>query len=320
MRFITNTPRLLGAITAMLLAFGQPAFAGEPLQPLPPAAKIHPDKTALGKRLFHDPQLSADNSISCASCHNLETGGVDGIPRSIGIGGQMGGVNAPTVYNSCFNFKQFWDGRAGSLEEQAAGPVHNPIEMGSDWTQVIAKLRQDSTYVAAFNALYPDGIQGRNIQDAIAAFERILVTPSRFDRYLHGDETAITENEKKGYVLFKSYGCTACHQGINVGGNMFQKLGFFGDYFKDRGKTTPADQGRFNVTGKEKDRHRFKVPSLRNAALTAPYFHHGEVDTLDQAVDLMSRYQLGRKIPPKDKRLIVEFLHALTGADLEQTP
>lgn len=291
-----------------------PGPNAEPITPLPESVPLDARKVALGDRLFHDPRLSRDDSVACASCHALDKGGVDGRQRSIGIGGQTVAVNAPTVFNSGFNFKQFWDGRAESLEDQIDGPLNHPKEMGSSWPEVIGKLKNDAAYVSAFANIYPDGIQEKNIKDAIATFERALVTPnSRFDQYLKGDRNAMTADELKGYRLFKSYGCIACHQGVNIGANMFERLGVMGDYFKDRGEIAQADLGRFNVTKNEEDKHMFKVPSLRNVALTAPYFHDGSAATLEQAVTIMGKYQLGVAIPLSDVALIVAFLKTLTG-------
>lgn len=252
--------------------------------------------------------------MACAGCHELSKGGGDALRHSVGIDGQRGDVNAPTVFNSGFNFRQFWNGRAESLEDQIDGPVHNPKELGSIWPEIIAKLKQDPEYAAEFSALYRDGIQSGNIKDAIATFERSLITPnSRFDQHLRGDRNALTQDEIKGYQLFKSYGCIACHQGVNVGGNLYERLGVMRDYFKERGNIAPADLGRFAVTGKPEDRHVFKVPSLRNVAVTAPYFHDGSLTTLKQVVVIMGEYQLGISIPPGDVALIVRFLHTLTG-------
>lgn len=288
----------------------------EPIQPLP----LHqPDLDLklvdLGDRLFHDTRLSQDGTISCASCHVLSTGGTDRLPVSVGVGGIKGGINAPTVYNSGFNFAQFWDGRADTLEEQAAGPVHNPIEMNSNWHEAIGKLQRDPDMVMSFEALFDDGITPQNIVAAIAEFERSLVTSnSRFDRWLRGDDNALTDFELSGYRLFKSYGCISCHQGVNVGGNLYAYMGAMGDYFKDRNKViTTADLGRFNVTGREEDKHFFKVPSLRLAAINPPYFHDASVETLTEAVQVMGRYQLGRDIPDSDVKAIVAFLNTLVG-------
>lgn len=292
----------------------------EPIRPIPLTVSVNPHKAALGKKLFHEPRLSGDNSVSCASCHDLALGGTDQRKRSIGVNGAMGIINTPTVFNSAGNFRQFWDGRAATLEEQVEGPIHERIEMGSSWQKVIPALRAIPEYAEAFKALYPDGIQPATVKDAIAEFERTLTTPnSRFDKFLRGDDNALTADEKEGYRKFKSYGCVSCHQGVNVGGNMFATLGAMDDYFQERGEVTKSDFGRFNVTGKEEDRFVFKVPSLRNVALTPPYFHDGSAKTLERAVVIMGRYQLGRHIPREEVDLIVKFLETLTG-DYEGKP
>lgn len=287
----------------------------EAIKPLPLEQELNFKLVALGDRLFHSTRLSQDNSISCASCHQLSMGGTDRLPRSVGVGGVKGGIKAPTVYNSGFNFVQFWDGRANTLEQQAAGPVHNPIEMASNWPEVLNKLQADPTMVDAFTELFPEGISQQAIVKAIAEFERSLVTAnSPFDRWLRGDDDAINAFQLRGYELFKSYGCISCHQGRNVGGNLFAYMGAMGDYFADRGrKITEADLGRFNVTKKVEDKHFFKVPSLRLAAINSPYFHDGSVETLSEAVRIMGRYQLGRDIPPDEIDAIVTFLHSLVG-------
>lgn len=303
---------------SMPLESAIPATTDEPLSALPRTIALDSHKVALGNLLFHDKRLSHDDSVACASCHVLAKGGVDGSVRSVGIGGRVAAVNTPTVLNSSFNFKQFWDGRADTLEQQIDGPVQHPDELGSDWLEIIAKLRREADYSKQFEALYPDGIQAANIKDAIATFERSLITPnSRFDRFLRGDAQALAAEESEGFRLFKSYGCVACHQGANVGGNMFAKFGVMRDYFKDRGNMTQADLGRFRVTGDPLHKHVFKVPSLRNVAQTAPYFHDGSAATLELAVDIMGRYQLGVTIPPHDVALIVAFLRTLSG---EYTP
>lgn len=290
------------------------AFHGsEPLMPLPATGPLPAVRVALGERLFRDKRLSADNTVACVSCHDLERGGVDGQPVSTGIGGARGGINAPTVFNAGFNFVQFWDGRAATLEEQAAGPIHNPLEMASNWDQVLAKLRADPDYPEHFAASYRDGLTAANIADAIATFERSLVTPNApFDRYLRGEAGALSAEAQEGYRRFKAYGCTSCHQGAHVGGNLFQRFGVLRDYFAGR-RVTRDDLGRYNVTGREEDRHVFKVPSLRNVALTAPYFHDASAATLDEAIAVMGRFQLGRELSVEDRRLIAAFLHSLTG-------
>lgn len=296
-------------------------LAMEATPPVPNIRLLDNRKIALGRKLFHDKRLSADDTIACSHCHNLDAGGVDGLVHSVGIGGAQGGINAPTVFNSGFNFVQFWDGRAATLEDQIDGPVNNPLEMGANWKQVVEKLGRDGQYLEQFHALYSDGITPTNIKDAIATFERSLSTPdSRFDSFLNGDVQALAAREQKGYELFRRYGCVACHQGVNLGGNMYQQMGLMGDYFGDRGNPTQADLGRFNVTGDPADRHYFKVPTLRNIALTAPYFHDGSAKTLEQAVTVMAKYQLGRKMPEEDVQAIVAFLGSLTGHSAEHQP
>lgn len=285
-----------------------------PIQPIPVAYTLNQDKVALGEMLFNDPRLSHDNTISCATCHVLSMGGTDQRVYSLGSSGSLGDVNSPTVFNSGLNFRQFWDGRAETLEDQVEGPVHHPKEMASNWPEVVSKLRRDNSYVERFQKLYPNGIQSHNIKDAIATYERSLITPnSRFDKYLRGDQGAITGEEKAGYALFRTYGCASCHQGRNVGGNMYQTFGITADYFADRGGASKVDLGRFNVTGDESDVHTFRVPSLRLAVLTPPYLHDGSAQTLEEAIDIMGKYQLGRAIPPEDRRLIIQFLYTLPG-------
>ena len=288
-------------------------FSPSQIRPLPLEHNENLEKAALGESLFQDPRLSTDNTISCAVCHNLNQGGTDNRTTSIGVAGSTGEANAPTVFNSSFNFVQFWDGRAPTLEHQVSGPIHNPIEMASNWQEVLSKLERDEKYHSAFTTLYPDGMTPENISDAIATFERTLITPNaRFDHYLRGDSAALTENEKAGYLRFKEYGCSSCHQGINIGGNMYQRFGIMGNYFKNK-KVKQVGLGRFNITNKEDDRHVFKVPSLRNVAVTAPYFHDGSIATIEEAVAIMGKYQLGRKLSDEDIRLITLFLSSLTG-------
>jgi cytochrome c peroxidase len=290
------------------------AASREPLEALPEPAKVDPNVAALGRRLFHEPRLSSDGKIACSSCHDLAKGGVDGRALSVGEDGKFGVVNAPTVYNAALNFVQFWDGRAATLEEQIGFPVTNPAEMGATWSRVLDVLRADPGYAAAFTASFPDGVSEPNVRRAIADFERTLLTRgSPFDRYLLGDEHALSPEARAGYETFKSVGCIACHQGRNVGGNMFQRFGVLGDYFKDRGHVTLADYGRYNVTHVEADRFVFRVPSLRNVERTAPYFHDGSAATLNQAVQVMARYQLGRKLADNQVSSIIAFLKSLSG-------
>ena len=312
--FVWNHSQMRQVRHVPALETAEASWSNEPIQPIPLSIELDEKKVALGERLFHDVRLSRNNTISCASCHSLGTGGSDRLTRSVGIDGSSGKINAPTIFNSGFNFKQFWDGRSDTLEDQIDGPTHASFEMGSNWPEIIDKLSRSPDYVTAFDESYANGIKSDTIKAALATFERSLFTPnSRFDRFLRGNTSSLTSEEKEGYRLFKSYGCASCHQGVNAGGNIFQKVGVMGDYFADRGNVTKADFGRFNSTGDRADVHVFKVPSLRNVALTPPYFHDGSVTSLEDAVKVMSRYQLGRRLPPEDVARIVAFLKTLTG-------
>lgn len=301
------------AVEIMQAAKSSAALAiNSPIHPIPQSVELNKEKVALGERLFHDKRFSHDNSMACVTCHIFKKGGTDNLAHSLKTDGKPTPTNTLTIFNSTLNFRLHWNGEFSRFEDQIDKVLNTVLR--STWEEVIAKLKKDSTYAAEFSKIYDDGIQIHTIKNAIATYERSLITPnSRFDRYLRGDQQAITENEKHGYMLFKSYGCVACHQGINVGGNMYQKFGVMNNYFKDRGNITPADFGLFNITHNEEDRHRFRVASLRNVALTAPYFHDGSARTLKDAVKVMARYQLGRPIPHKDIDHIVAFLHTLTG-------
>jgi cytochrome c peroxidase len=290
-------------------------FANEPLQPLMDSLPTNHEKVVLGYDLYHDMRLSADTTVSCATCHALETGGVDRLRYSKGIKGQFGGVNAPTVYNSALNFAQFWDGRAADLQAQAAGPPLNPVEMGyKSFDEICSVLSGDKIFVGKFTKVYPDGLNEKNITDAIAEFEKTLLTPSRFDKYLKGDKTALTDAEIIGYETFKSSKCATCHVGVNIGGQSYEYFGIKDNYFDYRGTgLTDGDNGRFAVTGEESDRHKFKTPTLRNVMITYPYLHDGSVNSIDSAIALMSEYQGGKKVSAEDTKKIVDFLNALTG-------
>ena len=289
---------------------------GSMILPIPVLSKeeLQSGKVLLGGKLFHDPRLSGDGAISCASCHDLSRSGADGRVIAVGAGNALGEFNTPTVFNAVFNFRQFWDGRADTLAAQVSGPLTNIAEMASSWIIAVRRVSEDSEYRKAFKREYEGEISERTISDAIARFVATLHTPDApFDRFLNGDATAISDEAREGYRRFIDFGCISCHQGINVGGNFFQRFGVMGDYFADRGNPTKADQGRYNVTGLEEDRYVFKVPGLRNVAVTAPYFHDGSADTLDKAIEIMARYQLERELSEEDRRLIAAFLESLTG-------
>ena len=290
--------------------------AAEPVRPIDQVLDVDQAKAALGSALFHDTRLSVDNTVSCASCHALETAGVDNHQYSHGVDDQLGGVNAPTVYNAVYNFVQFWDGRAKTLADQAAGPPLNPIEMASEsFDQIIAKFNADKKFAKEFKAVYPDGFTQANITDAIEEFERTLITPdSRFDKWLRGDDSAITPDELAGYELFKTYNCATCHVGPNLGGQSYELMGLRRHYFADRGmELTHEDNGRYKETQEERDRHRFKVPGLRNVEHTWPYYHDGTRHTLEEAVLDMGKYQSGVDLTEAEVDLITAFLLTLTG-------
>ncbi|MEG2140620.1 MAG: cytochrome c peroxidase [Bilophila sp.] len=292
-----------------------PDKANEPLQPLPKAIPFDAKKAALGEQLFNDKRLSGDSTLGCVACHGLDKGGTDNSRFAEGIRKQFGDINAPTVFNAAFNVKQFWNGRAADLQEQAGGPPLNPIEMGSkDWKEIIGRLAQDTAFTAAFKAVYPDGWTDKNITGAIAEYEKTLLTPnSRFDQWLMGKENALNAQEIEGYQRFKSYRCASCHVGKSVGGQSFEYMDLKADYFAQRGNPLGSDEGRKAFTGKAEDLHRFKVPNLRNIELTAPYLHDGTVTTLDEAVRIMGVYLSGMEVPENDRALIVSFMRTLTG-------
>jgi cytochrome c peroxidase len=284
--------------------------------PLPDAVEnpknpLSEGKIKLGRMLYYEPRLSRSQQVSCNTCHLLDQYGADGEPVSTGHNGLKGKRNAPTVYNAAGHFVQFWDGRAADVEQQAKGPVTNPVEMAmSSESTVIAVLKSMPEYVAAFHQAFPgqaDPVTFDNMAAAIGAFERKLVTPSRWDRFLKGDANALTAAEKEGFNKFVEAGCAACHNGAYVGGMLYQKIGVVKPWSQD------SDPGRFGVTKQESERGVFKVPSLRNIEKTGPYFHSGKVPQLDGAVALMAEYQTGRALSGKDIAAIVVWLHTLTG-------
>ena len=292
------------------LAATTTALAAEPIQPIKPVHNINLAQVELGKKLYFDPRLSKSGFISCNSCHNLSMGGTDNLKTSIGDHWQQGPINAPTVLNSSLNLAQFWDGRAADLKAQAGGPIANPGEMGFSHQLAVSVLESIPEYVIEFKQVFgSDTIDIDKVTAAIAEFEKTLVTPnSRFDRWLLGDADALTPTGLAGYELFKSSGCIACHNGEAVGGNSFQKMGVVEPYQAK----SPAE-GLSSVTGKDADRFKFKVPTLRNVEMTYPYFHDGEAETLTEAVDVMGRLQLGKQFSKEENSRIVAFLKSLTG-------
>lgn len=304
----------LTAVSLLLLtatAVTTNATAGQEMQPIRPVQNINLALVELGKKLYFDPRLSKSGFISCNSCHNLSMGGTDNLKTSIGHNWQQGPINSPTVLNSSMAIAQFWDGRAANLKEQAGGPIANPGEMAFTHTLAVDVLNSIPQYVTEFKQAFgaDTDISIDQVTDAIAEFEKTLVTPnSRFDQFLLGNRDAMTADEQAGYKLFKGSGCGACHNGPAMGGTSFQKMGIVEPY-----KATSPAEGLYAVTGKDADRFKFKVPTLRNVELTYPYFHDGEAETLTEAVDIMGRLQLGQKYTDEENAQIVAFLKTLTG-------
>lgn len=279
-------------------------------------SKDHPELVALGKKLFYDNRLSGNGTQSCNSCHNLSTFGVDNKTLSKGADGRLESRNTPTVLNASLHFSLFWDGRAASLEEQIEGPILNPHEMGmSSKEELESRLSRDPEYIALFRRAFPadtEPLNFDNLSKALGAFERTLLTPSRFDKFLLGDESALSEQEKRGLSLFVDLSCIKCHSGNTLGGNIFQKFGLVRDYWEyTQGKN--RDEGLFQLTKDPADKYVFKVPSLRNVAKTAPYFHDGSVETLEHAIAIMAKAQLGMELSSFEVNDIKAFLEALTG-------
>lgn len=284
------------------------------ITPLPTSIPYDKEKAMLGKQLYMDTSLSKDGKVSCNTCHDLKRYGVDNEIFSIGADGVLDEpFNSPTTFNSVFNFVQFWDGKAKNLAEQAKNPFINPKEMAlKDEAEVVKRVEANAKYKASFDKIYGE-ITMQNITDAIAEFEKTLITPNApFDRYLNGDENAISSQAKRGWEAFKSNGCVACHQGQNIGGTMYQKIGIFEPY------PNQENLGRYEITKIESDKMVFKVPSLRNVAKTAPYYHDGSIPTLDACVQFMAYYQLGRFLDQQTVDDIVAFLESLTGEFNEQ--
>ncbi len=309
---MSKLPSLALTATVVFGAAMLPAQAqnAEPIQPVKPATQVNLGMVELGKKLYFDPRLSKSGFISCNSCHNLSMGGTDNIPTSIGDRWQQGPINAPTVLNSSLNLAQFWDGRAADLQAQAGGPIANPGEMAFTHTLALGVLESIPAYVREFKMIFGlDKIDINQVTAAVAEFEKTLVTPnSRFDQWLLGKKDALTADELAGYKLFKESGCVACHNGVAIGGNSFQKMGLVQPY-----KASSPAEGRSAVTGKDIDRFSFKVPTLRNVELTYPYFHDGAVNTLTEAVDVMGRLQLGKNFTKEENAKVVAYLKTLTG-------
>jgi cytochrome c peroxidase len=310
---------LLAALMAAGIAFLPRLEAARPVEPppitpVPPPPEIDPAKRALGEALFNDVRLSGGDDLACASCHRLDRGGGDGRDRSLGADGQALDFNAPTILNVGLNFRFNWRGNFRNLDEQNEAVLLDPRLMNTGWDDLLAELGADQEYEARFEAVYGGKPDREAVLDALGAYQRSLVTPNApFDRYLRGERDAITEEAAQGYRLFEGLGCIACHQGTNVGGNLFQRFGIFEPPERSGAVSREADFGRYSITGDPADRYVFRVPSLRNVRLTAPYFHDGRTASLEEAVEIMGRSQLGRQLDEAEVRLIVRFLETLTG-------
>ena len=300
------------------------AYAQHALQPIPDSLATDIRKVTLGRKMYNEARVSLDGTLSCATCHVIDKGGADsrGTRTSEGINGQFGGINAPTVLNAAFNVEQFWNGRAHTLADQAAGPPVNPVEMGDQtWEQICERLKEDASLLAEFQSIYPEGITQATVTDAIAEYEKTLITPNdRLDQMLKGDENALTEEEKKGLAAFMDNSCAVCHVGKTLGGQSFETLGIYEDYYAAREQSNPDivynddDKGLAGFTGDTADLHRFKVPGLRNISKTSPYFHDGTQATIEDAVRAMFRFELGvKEAPESDVASISAFLRTLDG-------
>lgn len=323
----------INTIAAVILIFSLCAHAFESLPETVPSPANNPttkDKIELGKQLFFDPRLSLDGTVSCNSCHNVMAGGTDNRSVSIGKAGQKGGRNSPTVWNSAFHTVQFWDGRAATLEDQAKGPILNPVEMGMPSEKFTeARIRAIPGYADQFRSVFGGNnpVTYDNIAKALACYERTLITPHcAFDRYMKGDEKAMSDQAKRGMTLIQDIGCTSCHNGPNFAGpaaspghGFYQKFPIYTNNPYVKKYRLMEDSGRYKVTGKKEDKHMWRVPTWRNIALTAPYFHNGSVQTLDEAVRVMARTQLNKTLKETEVADIVAFLNSLTGEFPEQS-
>jgi len=292
----------------LLVCINTVVLADEPIKPIPQNINYNREKAELGKLLFFDPKLSSDGTVSCVSCHSFESGGADPRVVSVGVHGLKGNANAPTVYNSYFNFRQFWNGRAKDLKDQANGPIHNPVEMDMSAKKIEKYLKESDYYRSLFQKVFKSEPKYDYVLEAIAEFEKALYTPNcKFDRYLR-NEAVLSSEEEKGYKLFKMFGCITCHNGVNIGGNSFQKFGLIFSY--DWKSSFPD---RYSVTKRPEDKNVYKVPTLRNIALTAPYFHDGSAKTLYEAVAKMGHYNLGFSLDKEEIEALIAFMKTLTG-------
>ncbi len=284
------------------------------IKPIPQKKTLNPEMVSLGKMLFNDARFSKEHTHNCASCHQLSFSGIDREKTYTGFNNVSGPINTPTVLNATYNFKQFWDGRAESINGVIDDHVADKTIFNNEWDVVIQRLNDNPDYSSLFKQQFNDGITEVNVELALTTYLKTLTTPNApFDAFLSGDTSAISDDAKNGYELFKSYGCISCHQGLNIGGNLFQKMGVYKNYFETKQFISQTDLGLYNVTGIEQDKFVFKVPSLRNVALTAPYLHDGSAKTLEDVILIMAEYQIGQPITKREANYITEFLKTLNG-------
>lgn len=317
---LTGTGRICRFLPLLfVLALHFPAYGDnlrdEPIRPIPVTDDLNPLKVSLGEKLFHDKKLSHHGKTACASCHFMDHSGDDNLKTSLNDDGSYGNLNTPTMFNVRYNHHITWTGKASRLEDQAFKALTNPRHMTADWPTVEKYLQTTPAYNDEFLKIYSASANKENFLNTIVEYERSLVTPNApFDRWLNGDDSALSEDAFKGYQTFKRMGCITCHQGINIGGNLFQPLGLHKSHFeKENRQPNQTDMGRFNLTNREQDRHVFRVPSLRNVAMTGPWLHDGSIDTLEVAVNRMAEYQLGIRLTREETTQLVAFLESLTG-------
>ena len=286
----------------------------EPISPIPQKIQINTEKAEIGEQLFFDTRLSEDNDLACATCHQLDAGGDDNVALNIAASGIKQRYNTPSIFNALYNFRQNWDGSIKTPQQRINATIEGEQGFNNQWNKIVLILSLDAKLKKDFYRSYSDGITKNNIIDALVEFEKTLTTPnSRFDRYLRNEENSLSKDEIEGYLIFKELGCISCHQGINVGGNLFQKFGVFYDYLAERGNLSKRDYGKFNTSNRLIDQFVFKVPSLRNVAVTAPYLHDGSAKTLEEAISIMGKTQIGRILTADEIKLIKSFLSTLTG-------
>lgn len=296
-------------------AWGLSTSGFSTVHPLPERMTVSEDKVVLGQALYNDKRLSVDGTVSCATCHDLKKGATDQLQYSVGVQGKKGGLNAPTAFNAMGNLRQFWDGRAADLAAQAGGPPLNPVEMASkDWAQICAKFDQDAAFKKQFTAVYSDGFSEKNICNAIAEYERTFVTPnSRFDQFLRGKKDALNEVEKRGWKAFQERRCDRCHVGPAMGGQSFESITLKGDGFFAGRKPDANDAGLAAFSKDPRDQYRFKVPTLRNIALTHPYLHDGRTRDLSETIRVVFDAFIGEKPEKEEVEALTAFLGTLTG-------